>query len=177
MEIAEKIKSEGSKFGALHMLATSYEMQGKYEPAIALYQKGLDHYQSLGDKSMVAVETYNIASNKIKQRKLAEATGLLNTALATARQLNDEQFLPYIIFKYATIATVKKQHNKAARLYGSTDSLFKSFEMTFDPAEQHDWKHYTTLTKNVLGSKIYASLFAEGRLLDSKKALELISMN
>jgi tetratricopeptide (TPR) repeat protein len=174
MAIAAAINADERKYGALHMLATSYEMQGKYEAAIKLYQEGLDHYFHLGDKLMVATEIYNIASNKIKLHKIEKADTMLRESLTIFQSLQDQIGIAYTIFKFATIASEQKLYSKAAKLYGATDSIFKALQINFDPAEEKDWKYYTDLTKKALGNKTYELLFNEGRLINDKDALKII---
>lgn len=152
-------------------LATSRQLQGDYEGSLPLLEESLLLARQVQDEPGMVQPLGLIARVYRARGDFVQATLLYNQTMAyswktgyTFRLANGLEF-------YAVLATLQKQGERAARLWGAAHALRESSGVP-RPAAQQGYAEYERDAGSQLDAQTYARLYAEGEAMPLQQAVE-----
>jgi predicted ATPase/DNA-binding CsgD family transcriptional regulator/tRNA A-37 threonylcarbamoyl transferase component Bud32 len=170
-EVIANCKEVGNKWGiayALSLQGQSALLQGNVDKANSLLKESLRLNREIGDRRSIARSLLLLASMAVLQDDHATARGLYEESLVIAKELGHKRFIASCLEGLANVTFAQDQPAKAARLWGAAESLREAIGA---PNPLVDHARMVAAARTQLGEKIFAAMWAEGRMMTPEQAL------
>jgi tetratricopeptide (TPR) repeat protein len=125
---------------ALHVLGVALQLSGDLEGARAVMRERLARGQSLGNDSIVFIESTNLSMVERKLGNLDAAETLSRDALRIVARQRNELAIPWVVNGLAAVTAAKGDQGRAATLIGIAEGLMERAggEWPADEREQYE---------------------------------------
>ena len=170
-EVLVHCKEVGNKWGiayALGLQGQSALHQGNVDKANSLLKESLRLNREIGDRRSIARSLLLLASMAMLQDDHATARGLYEESLVISKELGHKRFVASCLEGLASVIFAQGQPAWAARLWGAAESLREAIGA---PIPLVDHALMIAAARTQLGEKIFAAMWAEGRMMTPEQAL------
>jgi predicted ATPase/DNA-binding CsgD family transcriptional regulator len=170
-EVIANCKEVGNKWGiayALSLQGQSALHQGNVDKANSLLKESLRLNREIGDRRSIARSLLLLASMAVLQEDHATARGLYEESLVIAKELGHKRFIASCLEGLANVTFAQGQPAWAARLWGAAESLREAIGA---PNPLVDHARMVAAARTQLSEKIFAAMWAEGRMMTPEQAL------
>lgn len=171
LSLFRELGDEVGTAGCLRVLAVHRQNQGDYEASLPLLEESLLLATKLQNGQRIQASLGSLAHVYRMRGDFVQATLIFNRAMAIRLKYNDEGMLAWGFEFYAILATMQRQAERAARLWGAAYALRKSINFPRFPV-QRDYAPYEQEARTLLDAETFAQLFAEGGAMPLLKAAE-----
>jgi len=125
---------------ALHVLGVALQLSGDLPGAREVMRERLERGQSLGNDSIVFIESTNLSMVERKLGNLDAAEGLSREALRIVASQRNELAIPWVVNGLAAVTAAKGDYERAATLIGIAEGLMERAggEWPADEREQYE---------------------------------------
>jgi hypothetical protein len=156
---------------AVAMLGELARASGDLVSARALDEQAVELHRALGEKRRLAIAVGNLGCVLIHFGELERSRSLLLESLAIYLETGAD--ITYALQGLATLANVKGQTVRAARLLGADDALRSRTGRAVDPGDRPDYEKTLSSVRAKLGEAAFATAWAEGQALTEEQAVAL----
>jgi predicted ATPase/DNA-binding XRE family transcriptional regulator len=139
---------------ALINLGDAIYHQGDLAQAQLLWEECGQIFRDLGEKQGLAQTLVNLAFLARDKKDLAKGYSLLAEIISLYRQIGRRKLLAEALDYAGTLAALSGQPERAARLFGSADGLFRELGITLPQDVQQSHMQYETLAREALGDEV-----------------------
>lgn len=171
MQLFRELGNEMGVAGCLVTLAWSRQMQGDFEASVPLLEESLSVYRKRQNENAITLALGMLARVYRARGDFAQATLIYNQVMANSWKTGHTVRLTFGLEFYAVLATLQKQAERAARLWGAAHGLRESSGIA-RPAAQKDYAEYERDARSQLDGETFAQLYAEGKAMPLEQAVE-----
>jgi len=147
-------------------------MEGNGDEARRWYDESLALNGELGSELMVAGELHNLGTLEKNEGRLERADELFRDSLARSRALGSAYLLPYNLLDFGSLAALRGEGVRAARLLAAAETAVAATGATFDPDDQPEFDRAVAQARAVIDEDAFAAAWAEGGALPLDAALD-----
>jgi tetratricopeptide (TPR) repeat protein len=149
-----------------NMLGEVARTRGDFAAAVSYYRDCLAMYPD--DRWA----QHNLGHVLLRQGEVAEAEAWFGHSLAISQQWGNPQYMASTLGGFAGIAGARHQSQRAARLFGVADALFKGRGVGLaGAADQADWDHNLAAARAQLDGQAWDAAWAEGAAMTEDEAM------
>ena len=137
--------------------------QGNYERATKFLEESLALRRQHGHKWGVAASLGSLGWLALRQRGYERMKSYLRESLTIRTEIGDKGGIAWCLEKLAEAKTEQTQFQAAAKIFGFAEGLRAPVGSVIDPADLPDYNRILSDLRSVLGSDIFATLWAEGK--------------
>jgi tetratricopeptide (TPR) repeat protein len=168
--IWRELGDEQSLARQLHLLPYIDYMQGNDDAARRGFEESLELARRVGEDQLVVGELTNLGSVETRAGNLDRALSLCREALTLARDLWNAYVLPYCVVNVGGVASVRGDHEDAARILGAGKAMFDRSGAAIDPGTAIEFDRHVERTRAALGGR-FPSAWDGGYALDDEGAV------
>ncbi len=157
---------------SLNDLGDVARLEGDYKRAAVLYDQALSLERELGSKENSARSLHSLGYTARVQGDYRRAVELLQQSLALHRELENRRGTAECLAGLTSVMAVRDRPERAARLFGAVEALFKATGAVMSPADRADYEHTLAAVRAQLGEEAFAAACAEGRTMTLEQAVE-----
>jgi predicted ATPase/DNA-binding XRE family transcriptional regulator len=154
-----------------HLGMVAYD-QGDLATAGSLYEQDLAIERELGHRQNIAVSLLCLCDVAIEQGDHKGAARLAMEALGSLRESRDARLIAYCLEGLAGAAAGTEREERAARLYGAAQALFKSTGIIFSSTDAESDERRLAPVRARLGEVRWARAHGEGCAMGLEEAVE-----
>ena len=164
-------RNPGAIASGLYGLGKTAWAQGDYVQAIKKFAAALAISRETGNKFETSSALQGLGKVAQSRRDYATARSHYMEAIVLRREISDRFSAAFNLEAIATLATVQKQLEQAARLFGVAETLHPAirFEMFAVERDEHDQAVATT--RAALGEKAFMAAWEEGKKMTLEEAV------
>jgi non-specific serine/threonine protein kinase len=144
---------------------------GQEDEAIAHYLESQGLYRELGNTWGVAVTLINMGYVALHQHDWERAERLAKEGLVLLRGLGDTWGIPDCLGVLAGAAAAMQQPARAARLFGTIESLLNMTGGQLEPSVRAEYDHNLAVARAQIDEEPFATAWAEGRIFSLEQAI------
>lgn len=148
---------------ATNALAQLHRMEGDLGAAEPLYEKVLALARKLDDRESIAIAMLNLAIVAIGQRSDTKAREMLVAVMAILDEIGSKYIGQSLLEVSAGLAVLRREWQRAARLYGAAEALAAATGLHRDPADEAFLSPLVAKAQTSLGERTFAAAEAGGR--------------
>jgi non-specific serine/threonine protein kinase len=180
---AERLASEAQRvaaeFGdqwveglALMFRALAAHFSNQYDRADRLYDECLARVRPTGDNLLLSNALGNLAILRVMQGQHRDAKTLGAEAIKYSDALTDHRGVAWSLEPVAAAAAAEGDADRAARLWGASDSLLEHVGSTLTPTHQSFRLSYFNLASERLGDDAFRAALLQGRAMSCTQAVQ-----
>ena len=135
LAVSEAADDEPGRSNALHLLGVGAQIAGDLTEARDWMTQRLALVRSMGNEFLVASEASNLSMVERQLGNLDAAESLAREALEIGQRIGDEFTRPFAISGLASIATERREFERAATLVGAAEAIMEAQHMAWPPDE------------------------------------------
>lgn len=147
--------------------------RGDYAQARALKEEALAIFRDLGDRWIIGLLSWSLARVLISGGEFDYGARLLREQAVITKELNNRWTIPYTIEAFAEIALGQGKAERAAVLFGASQSALKTLGLGASPSERKLHEADMEKLAGLLDAPAREMLLAEGASLPMDEAFEL----
>ncbi len=176
-EAADLFLEVGDKWGTgimLCFLAVAWLNQGDHSRAKPLAERGLALSREVGDRQGTSATLYVLARLAQAERDHERARRLFKEGLTLSAEVGDETNVAYCLEGLAAVAASEDRLVHASRLWGASEKLLETIEVTAYPyaPDRSLYQRQVTTTRAQLDEAAWEAAWAEGRAMTPEQAVE-----
>jgi non-specific serine/threonine protein kinase len=148
---------------ALTLHAYAARQTADYERARALMEEALAVVRPLDDKFVMATLLFNVGDVALRQGQHEQATVAAREGLVLSKELADARGMTWCLVPLAAVAAVRRQLQRAARLWGAIEGLSQSVGSPVPPYILESKDVHLPAVLQSLGDEGFGAAWAEGR--------------
>lgn len=175
-DVAQHVVSEGlalfGKLGDERGIASSLYGLGMiklalldYLAALPLFEESIQTLRKLGDKRSMTMCLAGLADVALSQGDKTKARALAEESIKISGEIGDKWFLAYGLDSLATVMTVSKQMDHAARLFSAAFALRLAIGAVPPAARRTIHKQHLTTVRSELGEATFERIWASGQIM------------
>jgi tetratricopeptide (TPR) repeat protein len=169
--LAREIGTKRDLAAALNALAQTARAGGDPEAAEPLYEQVLAIARELDDPEVVGIALLNLAMVAMSRGNIGRVPAMLQETLALAEQMGSKPMGQSVLEVSAGLAAVRREWERAARLFGAVEAQMAQTGLHRDPADEAFLAPLIAATREGLGRDAYAAAEAGGRALAYDEAM------
>jgi len=158
---------------ALNVLGELWRLVGAYERARDAYEECLALRRQVGDKQRAATAMSNLSYVAMHQGDYVRAAALLREGLTMTVELNYKHTFGLGLAMLAGPVAASGQPERAARLFGASESILQDLGAILQPADKIEIDRYLDDVRAQLNEKTFEKAQAEGRAMSFEGAIAL----
>jgi predicted ATPase/DNA-binding CsgD family transcriptional regulator len=155
---------------AANCLGELARAQGDYDRAAARYE-ALTLFRALGQSKHVPLVLHNLGQAAALRGDTRRGTACFAEALALQTDLGDRRGQGLSLAGLAAMASLLRQPERAARLFGAADALLASAGVAMEAQDIAASEHQRAATRAQLGEAAFAAAWEAGAALPSPEAI------
>lgn len=166
-----ELSNEGHVAGSLNNLGEVARCQRDYQLARSLYEESLAIARRLGNRRTIAIALSNLADVACQHDDYVSAHLFYKESLIIYRDLAGKHGIAYALDGLADLAAAQRQPERAARLLGASEYLYKTIGVRPNLADRAVRDRAVANARAALGEEPFAAAFAEGRAMPLEQAI------
>ncbi len=148
--------------------------QGDHSRAKRLAERGLALSREVGDRQGTSATLYVLARLAQAERNQEDARRLFQEGLKLSAEVGDETNVAYCLEGLAAIAASEDRLVRAARLWGASEKLLETIEVTAYPyaPDRSLYQRQVAAARARLDQEMWVEAWAEGRAMTTEQAIE-----
>ena len=144
------------------------------EQAFSLFDEGLSLFRNLGTLQGAAFCLGSMGFIVLARDDFARAGTIFEEALQTLRVLRDRVGIFHCLLGAASVASLRGETVRAARLWGAAEALGETAAVPLIPMIRSNYDHegYLDTARSRLGEEAFEAAWAEGRAMSPEQAVE-----
>lgn len=173
-EICRKVNcSELHKGWILYHLGQVAELEGKFVDAMRLHAESLRIFEGFGAKHIGAVYAHHgMGEAALAQGDATFAKTHLNQAIQLARQLRDRTVIAFCLAGFGGVATLEKEPERAALLWGAALALRQSIGAHSAPSVRATHERLIAQARTQIGDRAFENAWAKGAAMSQDEAID-----
>lgn len=171
LELCRELGNDARAAVCYCILGRARILQGDYEGAVPLLDAGLELARPSQNDDAINESTSLLARVYRARGEFAQATLFYNRSMAHTWQNGHAFGVAYGLEFYAILATMQKQSERAARLWGAAHYLREVSNIPLPAVDRQSFGEYEENARGQLDEKSYARLFAEGAAMPLEQAV------
>lgn len=169
----ESVGEEQGRAQALVFLGGIPLGRGEVERAEEYFERGLQLARKSGNPLSMYVALYHMALAAHGKEEYSRADRFYAEALMVGKLTKDGTHVALAIVGLAECSAMQRHSERAARLFGAADAVFRSVGMSFHPLHASSSFHerHLDLTREHLGPERFETARAEGRAMTLEEAV------
>ena len=156
---------------ALNHLGELVRLDGDYESAKKAYEECLALCREFGDKQREAYQLGNLGLVAQHLGNFEQAESMVKQGLVLCKELNAKYPIPVFIAILSGPVATSGDPERAARLLGASDALFKTMGLGLQPPDQPVIDNYKTSMREQLGEKAFKAAWEKGQAMSLQQAI------
>jgi tetratricopeptide (TPR) repeat protein len=156
---------------ALHVLGVALQLSGDLTGAREVMRERLERGQSLGNDSMVFIESTNLSMVERKLGNLDAAENLSRDALRIVASQRNELAIPWVVNGLAAVSAAKGDHERAATLIGIAEGLMERAGGEWPPDEREQYEGTLAALSGAASNTSLIERRAAGRVMTLENAV------
>ncbi len=156
----------------LSQLGVLARNEGDYDRAIAQHTDSLILSREVGDQFMRAYHLRNLGMDRFRKRDYKRAAAHYEEGLRLSKDVGDRWVAEECLEGLAGVASANGYHERAARLFGTTEALRELLGHIRSHVDQADYDRGVATTRAELGEEAFAAASLEGRGMTLEQAIE-----
>jgi non-specific serine/threonine protein kinase len=157
---------------ALMFRALAAHFNNQCDRADRLYDECLARARQTGDKLLLSNALGNLASLRVMQGHHRDAKKLGAEAIKYSEALADYRGMAWSLEPVAAVAAAEGDADRAARLWGASDSLLERVGSTLTPTHESFRASYFSSASDRLGDEAFHTALVQGRALSFAQAAQ-----
>jgi predicted ATPase/DNA-binding SARP family transcriptional activator len=157
---------------ALSNLGAIANNQREHETAVGYLTEAISLARELGDDDGLAISLHNLARSDFALDRLDRGRAALLESLAVARRLGYREVIANSLGGFADLARLEDDAERAARMLGASEHLFREIGAALDPEEAEAQERIAAFVVGALGAERARELRAEGAAKTLDELLE-----
>lgn len=156
---------------ALNTLGELARLDGDYERARKAYEESLSLCRQTGDRLREGFAIGNLGTVAQHQGNFKQAESRIKKALAIGKDLNIKYLLAIALAMLSGPVAAREYPERAARLLGASDALFKAMGFGKQTADQPEIDRYEAAVREQLDEGTFKSAWAKGQAMSLEQAI------
>jgi predicted ATPase/class 3 adenylate cyclase/DNA-binding CsgD family transcriptional regulator/predicted Ser/Thr protein kinase len=173
LTLARELGNKSLIANALRPLGSLAFQKGDPTQAVALLQESLTLAREVNDKNRIAMVAMALGDVALSQGDLTQAIAHFSEGFSLSQQLGDKMKIAYHLLGLAKVAAAEGQSRRAARLFGTAETLFDLRDMHLNSIERAAYEQAVAAAHAQLGEQAFAAAWAEGRAMSPEQAQAL----
>jgi tetratricopeptide (TPR) repeat protein len=145
--------------------------EGDTALAYARVQQAVSLFKEIRHQYGTTISLYALAKVVAAQGDDARSQSLYEEGIAVARKTGNRETIAFGLEGLACVVVAQGELSWAARLWGAAETLRETIGALIPPVECLAYESSVTATRAQLGDKLFATAWAEGRLMTPELAL------
>jgi tetratricopeptide (TPR) repeat protein len=171
LEVSEAAEDEPGRSNALHLLGVGAQIAGDLTEARDWMTERLALVRSQGNDFLAASEAANLSMVERQLGNLDVAEELDREALVVGGRIGDEFTKPFAVIGLAAIATERGDHERAATLLGSVETMMEAQGMEWPPDERPHYERMLAELPAAMGVDEFERARSAGQSLSAADAV------
>jgi predicted ATPase/DNA-binding CsgD family transcriptional regulator len=156
---------------ALNLMGELRRAEGDDDGAQAVYEECLRLAGETGEVRRESMMLSNLGFIAMHREKISEAKQLFSQALTKSRQLgHDKRLIVTDVLLLAGAIAANGELERAVRLFGAADALFKPAGVGLSPSDQPEHERVLAAVRDQLDDDTFQACWDEGRTLTLEQA-------
>jgi predicted ATPase/class 3 adenylate cyclase len=173
LTVSRKIDNRPAISNGLNNLGVLYLYEGKLEFAWNYLTESLQFQKEFGNQLGIAQNLTNLGWVRLLEEHYFQSYELFSRGLEIARELDNKTVIVNNLVAIAAAIGLDSEMERAAQLFGATDTFQKSLETSLSEVEERFVQPIIEKVKAQLGETAWDQAFEEGSRLTLDEALEL----
>jgi predicted ATPase/DNA-binding SARP family transcriptional activator len=158
----------------LVMLGMAAQGEGNLDRAASRLEEGLSLCLGLGSLREASMAYFILGNVEIDRHRFDVGAALLLEGTRITRELGDHLGTAYYVWGLGRVAVLRKNHERAARLWGAAEKLREHMGMSLSPFDvtQSGYEQDLHSVRSSLGAARFEAAWAEGRAMSAVQATE-----
>jgi non-specific serine/threonine protein kinase len=156
---------------ALNHFGEQVRLDGDYESARKAYEECLALCREFGDKQREAYQLANLGLVAQHLGNYEQAESMIKQGLVLCKELNAKYPFPVFIAILSGPVATRGDPERAARMLGASDALFKTMGLGLQPPDQPEIDRYKTSMREQLGEEAFKSAWEKGQAMSLEQAI------
>jgi non-specific serine/threonine protein kinase len=140
LAITDGTADRDGRSSAMHVLGVALQMSGDLAGARDVMAARIALGRELGDDFVVWVESANLSMVERQLGNLAGAEALSREALEIVNRQGDQMAIPWVLNGLAAVAAAKGEHERAATIVGTAETLLERAGGKWPPDERQQYE-------------------------------------
>jgi tetratricopeptide (TPR) repeat protein len=157
---------------AQHDLGLVARYQGNYPEARTLLEGSLAICRELGHRPGIARTLNNLGNVFLDQGNCGAAQGCFKESLSIVQELGIKEGIVSLIESFASLALLRSQSERAARLYGAAEAIRQVISTPMDPAGRILYDRDMNILHSQLEESAFTKAWVDGQTMPLEQAVE-----
>ena len=167
--MSDAADDEAGRSNALHLLGVGAQIAGDLLEAREWMTQRLALVRATGNEFLIGSEACNLSMVERQLGDLDAAEALAREALEIERRTGTQFTTPFAISGLASIATERRQFDRAATLVGAAEAIMEAQEMAWPPDERPHYEHLLATLPEAMGEAAFEEARTQGPGDDSQR--------
>jgi tetratricopeptide (TPR) repeat protein len=171
LAVSDAAGDEAGRSNALHLLGVGAQIAGDLLEAREWMTQRLALVRATGNEFLIGSEACNLSMVERQLGDLDAADALAREALEIERRTGTRFTTPFAISGLASIATERRQFDRAATLVGAAEAIMEAQQMAWPPDERPHYEHLLATLPETMGSDGFELARNRGRAMPVREAV------
>jgi non-specific serine/threonine protein kinase len=173
LRISREIGDKSLAARALNNLGEAARSEGDYDTARSLYEESLKWNKQAGIKQQVGTTNANLGAVAYYQGDYEAARSYYQESLVIAQELGEDRGIAFAVDGFAALDVKHGEPERAARLAGAAEALYKALGFELEPADREFHDRYLAEARAALGEPAFTAALKHGRVMHIEEAIAL----
>lgn len=171
LTIVRELSNKSAMGGTLHDIGSVAWVQGDIDLAEKRYKESLAVGREIRGQYTIAYALNGLGRVAHSRGDYTTALDLYKEALRIFREIANHWNITYCLEAFAALAVAQHDMERAARLFGATESIYAQLRYLLSPFERENHERDLAATRAALGEEAFFALCAEGHTMTMKQAV------
>jgi predicted ATPase len=174
LDIRRELNDLPGLAATLETLGTTSRKLGDPAAAARYYDESLALRHRMQDRAGAMLLRLNLALAAIDRGDSAGAAAQVRESLALIQESGNDRYLPYVLETYASVAVLRKEYERAARLWGAAETLRAELKAPGTASEIAERAAQIEDASRAIPAEQFTAAFAAGRAMGREAAPALV---
>ncbi len=172
LAVSDAADDEAGRSNALHLLGVGAQIAGDLIEAREWMTQRLALVRATGNEFLIGSEACNLSMVERQLGDLDAAEALAREALEIEARTGTKFTTPFAISGLASIATERRQFDRAATLVGAAEAIMEAQGMAWPPDERPHYEHLLATLPEAMGEAAFETARERGRVMAARDAVD-----